>query len=542
MSVTAAVRNRDSKVLANITKFGQQSLRKIAKATGLSKSSVGRSMQAQAKRDQHPESYLWETKAGQAWLCLLVIAMLYVFGLKGNQGAERMSEFLKLVHLDTHVGASPSTLRKMIHQMEELLVKFQKEQEAEQGKKGDPKREVIASGDETWFNGNLLLVLVELSSGYLIMEEEAEDRSYETWNIRAQARLKELNLDVLHFISDRGKSLIKLATAGFGCLSGADIFHAQYGISKWLGRSLHGKLGCASKQLNEAKAKLLKLEEKEAASEEIVAHKQQVKEKQEKFDIVKAGKQAYSEAQQLISATVHVFTIKDNQAQSSEQVEERLEEQAQCFERIALEHSVKDNKCALGKFRRQIKDVASIVDAWWLWTKKSLASDIETGLRTWLLYVLLPVIYWYHQLQKTQNSEMRVLYKAAYQEAYAAYASHHLTKTISKQDLNIWRSWAEWASNNFHRASSAVEGRNGVLAQSYHNRRGLPTQRLSALTVIHNYDTRRNDGSIPAERLFGDQFPDLFDWLLNQISALPLPRRPRQRIRHDPLAVGAVPA
>jgi hypothetical protein len=467
--------------------------------------------------------------------------MLYVFGLKGNQGAERMSEFLTLIRLDSHMGVSPSTLRKMTHQIEELVIEYQKEQEAEQGQRGDSQREIIASGDETWFDGTLLLVLMELRSGYLIMEEEAEDRSYETWHVRAQARLEELELNVVHFISDRGKSLVKLAPAGFGCLAGADIFHAQFDISKWLGRSLFGKLGRASKPLSQATAKLVKLEDKGAAPDKLAAQAQQVEEKQAQFDLIEAGKQAYGETQRRVSAAIHAFAVEDSQPQSSQQVEERLEEQVQSFERIALEHCVKDSKGALGKFSRQIEDLASIVDAWWLWTKTSLPSDIEANLRIWLLYVLLPVIYWFQQLQKTQNAEMRLLYEAAYREAHAVYAAQPLTQTMSKQDLDCWRCWAEWASCNFQRASSAVEGRNGSLAQSYHNRRGLPTQRLRALTVIHNYDTKRSDGSTPAGRLFEKQFPDLFDWLLSRIGALPLPRRSRQRIVHDPLATPAVP-
>ena len=84
INITAAVRNRDSKVIGNIAEFGRRSLRKIAQATGLSKSSVGRSVQSQAKRNKHPESHLWETEEGQAWLRILVIAILYIFGLKGN--------------------------------------------------------------------------------------------------------------------------------------------------------------------------------------------------------------------------------------------------------------------------------------------------------------------------------------------------------------------------------------------------------------------------------------------------------------------------
>jgi hypothetical protein len=203
--------------------------------------------------------------------------------------------------------------------------------------------------------------------------------------------------------------------------------------------------------LREAKAKLVKLGEKETKPDEIAAQERCVREKQEKLDVVEAGKQAYSVVQRTISAVVHAFAVEDNRPQSSEQVEERLEEQAQSLERIALEHSVKDNKDAVGKFRRQIEDVASIVDAWWLWTERSLDDDVGTDVRNWLLYVLLPVIYWYDQLQKTRNPEMKEVYEAALRKAQAAYrqpevAHHPVTQTISKKELDRWRTWAKWAS------------------------------------------------------------------------------------------------
>jgi len=517
-------------------------LRKIAAATGLSKDSVARSLEAVSQRNQYPESHFWETEAGQAWLCLLVIGMLYVFGLKGNQGAERMSEFLKLIRVNTHVGVSPSALRTMLSQMEKLLVEFGQMEEEQQRQKGEAEREIVGSGDETWFNGQMLLVLMDLVSGYLVMEEEAADRSYESWDAKAQSRLQQLGLTVRHFVSDRGQALVKLATASFGCLAGADIFHAQYDISKWLGRSLHGKVGRASKQLKEAEEKRASLAEKKATPQAIAQQEQSLEQYQAELQGIEAGRQAYDEAQRSVSATVHAFSVAENTPQTSEQVENRLEEQAQRFEEIAEEQSVPDNKDVVGKFRRQLKDVASIVDAWWLWTKESLESDLGAELRYWLLYILLPLIYWHHQLHKTQNPEMKKLYAAALQKAQAAYAGHPVTQTMSPHDLDHWRSWAEWTSGNFHRASSAVEGRNGCLAQSYHNGRGLTNPRLAALTTIHNYDTRRRDGSTPAERLYGEQFPDLFAWLLGQMGALPLPRKARHPVVHDPLAVNAVSA
>lgn len=542
MSITAAIRSRDRQVWGHITEFGRQSLRKIAQATGLSKDRVARSLEAVSNRDKYPESHLWETAEGQAWLHRMVDATIYEFGLKGNQGADRVSEFLKRLRVNSHVGVSPTALRQRMRQMEEELAEFQQNQEEEQSQQGE-KRAVVASGDETWFNDKPLLVLMDLTSGYLIMEEEAADRSYETWDTKAQTRLQQLGLQVRHFVSDRGKGLVKLATASLGCWAGADLFHAQYDLSKWLGRSLHGQFGRACKELKEAEAKKASLEEKEAAPENIQQQAQRIEQCQEKLKAIEKGRQAYGQAQRSVSAAVHAFGVEDNRPQSSAQVEKRLEEQVQRFVQIAQEQSVQDKKNAVGKFRRQIKDVASIVDAWWLWTKESLAEfGLTTALSDWLLDSLLPVIYWHHQGHKTQNPDMKKLYQEAWHKAQAAYATHPVTQTMSPEDLDRWCSWAEWTCGNFHRVSSAVEGRNGCLSLSYHNGRGLTNRRLGALTAIHNYDTKRRDGRTPAQRLYGQPFPDLFEWLIGQTSALPLPRKARQPLVHNPLALNAVSA
>jgi len=305
------------------------------------------------------------------------------------------------------------------------------------------------------------------------LEEEAADRSYKTWNAKVQPRLQQLGLRVRHFISDRGKSLVKLALSSLGCKAGADLFHAQYDVSKWLGRALHGKLGRAGKQLKDAEVRLASLEEKKAAPERIAEQKRHIQQTKEKLNTIEEGKGAYRETQLSVSEAVHAFSAQDSTSQTSEQVEKCLEEQVQRFEEIAQEQNVQDKKDAAGKFRRQTRDVASIVDTWWLWTKESLSEhEMDGAIREWLLYVLLPVIYWHHQLHKTQNPEMKKRYEAAWKQAHAAFVAHRVTRTMSKQDLDRWQSW-EWASGNFHRASSAVEGRNGCLAQSYHNGRGL---------------------------------------------------------------------
>lgn len=511
-------------------------MRQIGAAINLTKDSVFRSIAAILKRNNNPESHFWETEVGKVWLNLLVIAMVYEFGIKGNQGADRMSDFCKRIRIDKHIAVSPSRLRETRREIEGLAVEFQQVQEKVQKEK---KRDIIAAGDETWFGNRMLLVLMDLVSGYLVLETEAKNRSYATWLEKANSRLEEMGLQVKHFISDRGKSLIKLATSGFGVCAGADLFHAQYDISKWLGRSLHGKMMRANKQLKDALEKKTTL--KTAAKIEIQEQKiGQCKKKSNKID---AGKKAYDKAQHAISAALHVFSIKDNTAQNSEQVENQLEDAAIHLEQIALDQSVHDKKDVLGKFRRQFKDLASVIDAWWIWTTEDLSKfKLPDTQRHWLLYILLPVIYWHHQFQKTKNPEMKNLYKESWHKAQAVYAVHPITQTMSEANLKHWRSWGEWISNNFHRASSAVEGRNGMLSQCYRNGRGLSNRRLSALTVVHNYDTRRWDGSTPAERLYGGQLPDLFEWLLKRTGALPLPRIRKRGGAPNPLIIQTVAA
>ena len=79
------------------------------------------------------------------------------------------------------------------------------------------------------------------------------------------------------------------------------------------------------------------------------------------------------------------------------------------------------------------------------------------------------------------------------------------------------------------RLLSAVKARNGYLSQANHCARGTPTRRLKVLTVIHNFDLKRADGTTAAERLFGTPFPDLFGWVVERMGALPAhPERPER--------------
>ncbi len=106
------LRQRCQLVYQATQKLGIKSVRALARATHLSKSSVHRLKQRIEGRQQAPESEFWETPEGFEWLRLLVLATVYIFGIKQGVGSEVISEFFDLLRLNRQVGVSPTALRR----------------------------------------------------------------------------------------------------------------------------------------------------------------------------------------------------------------------------------------------------------------------------------------------------------------------------------------------------------------------------------------------------------------------------------------------
>ena len=124
------IRERCQKVLQCLSEKTHQSLRAIAAATGIPKSSVHRHLKTMERRQQYAESYLWETVEGANWLRLLVFAVIYCFGIKGGIGAESLSAFFHLVHLEGQFGCSASALRDLEVRVKEQIITYGQTQSA----------------------------------------------------------------------------------------------------------------------------------------------------------------------------------------------------------------------------------------------------------------------------------------------------------------------------------------------------------------------------------------------------------------------------
>jgi hypothetical protein len=515
-------------IFNSICEHGTQSVRHLAARTGLSKSSVHRHLQAMDRRDRSPESSLWETPEGRSWLIRLVVATLFVFGLKRGVGAETLSEFFRRLHLEEQVACSPSALRTVMHLMERLILGIAAAWEKDGIAHGEI-RPVIGAVDETFLQ-QMMLVFMDLATGYLLMEEVAADRSYDTWYDRTNERLTTFGTAVLYMVSDRAKALIKLADAGLGCPSIPDLFHLGHDLAKGYSLAIFGRLRQAKQALEQARRALEKVPKSaqtdpdQSAQARIAACISAVNHWQE---VGRAWRQHLSK----LSAVLHPWRLADSLRQTSQAVEEQLRAALKAIETLLESNGLPMKQDILAKVRKQLAGISALVDFWWQTVRQDLTQLAMTPKWTqWAEELLLPLEYWREQLRRTRHPVQKAQIALVLQAVEEAFERHPCTRQLNPEVLAAWKSWAAEHAKAFQRTSSAVEGRNGSLSQMHHNHRGLPTRRYPVWTALHNFDCRATDGTTPASRFFRRSFPDLFESVLSQIDELPMPRQRRQAL------------
>ena len=513
-----------------IREHGKQSIRSLADRIGLSKSSVHRHLQAIDRRDRSPESSLWETKAGRTWLIRLVVATLLVFGLKRGVGAETISEFFGRLHLEAHVGCSPSALRRVMHTLERLILETTAAWEKEGIAHGEI-RPVIGAVDETFLQ-RMMLVFMDLATGYVLMEEVAADRSFATWYDRANERLMTFGTEVLSLVSDRAKALIKLAHTGLGCLSIPDVFHLSHDLAKGYSLAIFGRLRQAKRDLEQAKQRLGVLQKNAQGDRVQVAQAQaRVAACATSANHWQGVGSAWRQRLSNVSRILHPWRLADSTRQTSKEVEEQLGAELEVIETLLETNGLPRKKDTLDKVQKQLTGISALVDFWWQTVRQDLEQMAMTPRWTqWAEALLLPLMYWQEQLRRTRHPGQKAQIALVLQAVEEMFERHPCTRQLKPELLAGWKAWAAEHAKAFQRASSAVEGRNGYLSQMQHNHRGLPMRRYQVWTALHNFDCRAVDGTTPASRFFRRSFPDLFESVLSQIDELPMPRQRRQAL------------
>lgn len=533
--MTLTLRERGQRVAHQLVEVGGK-LSDLAAATGISKSAVHRHQKAIARRNCYPESSWWETEVGSAWLKRLVLGVVYYFGIKQGVGSKALSEFLQGLHLEQHVGCSPSCLNGLKQSLRDGICAYEASQK--EACVLPPGSGICVGGDETFF-GLPILVMMELSSGYLLTEVEQPNRSYETWKASIEGWWSKSGWKCRYMVSDAAKALIKLATDGLASVSVADLFHQLRALSQPLGSAL-GRCKSKLHKEREVLSSRLKKAKNEAQHTELSQDLEQLNLKIEAFE---TDHQTYHQALQSVSTQIHPFELETQQWRIASELPAALAPALEQLSTLAQTYGTDKASPAIATFKRQIPDLGIGLTAWWQWVQEAVkAQTDQPEVQAWVLHGLLPWVYWHQQADKTRQPQLKALYQKASEQAHAKLIATSQPQPMEALQLQQWLVWAQDMASKYQRTSSAVEGRNGYLSRLHHCSRGFSPQSLQVLTIIHNFDLKRADGTTAAQRLFGQPFPDLFEWVLEQSSELPLPRQSHKSQQAQPKLVLVFPA
>ena len=375
-------------------------------------------------------------------------------------------------------------------------------------------------------------------SGYILLESKTSDRKYQTWFEQVQVAFSQIGATVSiksfkSLVSDRALALIQLAEQGLGCPSLPDLFHGMRCLSRSIGARLGGQLARTKRQFRQTNREITARHLKKKPIS-LTLNQRQAR-LQEQYYFLEKGVETYHNLLHQISTIVHPFAIDGSGFQTGVDVTKALRALLPLLAALGQTYQLAKIEKALEQFSCQILGMAAGINLWWQAVEQSLLTkEIDELTQNWLVSCLLPEVYWLAQWKKTKNRDLRQAYQKAYEKAHQELLAHQLTLALTNVEVEQWRDWASLMIAQFQRTTSAIEGRNGYLSRLHHSGRGLSESDLEVLTIIHNFDLRRADGSTAAQRFFGRTFPELFPWLIEKMGDLPSPSQPRKLVNLTP--------
>ena len=360
-------------------------------------------------------------------------------------------------------------------------------------------------------------------------------------------------------VSDRAKALIKLGDKDYlNCPSMPDLFHFQQTLARKAGTVIGRAWKKAAATFEQKKKDKVYYSQRKA--------------EEDRFYWQDNCRRRYRKAIEQIHKAVHAFDENGRWHKSSEirhqigqgiiQVEQALINSRalhkDCTDLTQVKKQLQEDGLTnsdIEKLTKQIPGMLKGIQHWQQWTQQGLqqfvVKSFEQGyfpqatksqVQSFLFHYLLPFVYWQVMRSrlsgKAKDKQLRIWYDQRVSEAHEKLKQAPLMEQLTEEQYSHCYHWATRICRSFQRASSQVEGRNGHLTFIHKANRGLTQQRLKVLTVVHNFDIRGTDNKTPAERLFQSEFPDLFEFILEDVTGF---AEPRLR-KHKPLIVNTVRA
>lgn len=429
-------------------------------------------------------SAFFESPAGLAFLRRLVVAAVFCMSFLGDQGCRRVSRFLELLGLDALIASSHSTIARITRCLELETVTWADEQ-LDALAEGVELQPCTLLCDETFHRGEVCLVAIEASSGFILSERYSADRKLSSWLDAVQRPLERARLDPVLVSTDGARALIAL-TEELGADRLPDLFHVRRDLSRLLRRARE-------------------IADVDEDDDEVIAARAHVS---------------------MIADALQITSIETGRAWSVDARREFVMEHLEALRSSSLLAVLEGGDVTrLGNLLEDLETLLNSLTGWSelcdeLFTARALDEASQRLIRE----QIMPRLDLERRLTRARRSEERELVlmtqekleRHEMRDPIAAPTPRRELEAIGAQLVGL-----------FHRGNSAVEGRNAMLRRSFELKRGLSQRRLSTLTAVHNFAQRRRDGTTAAERLFGRKHDDLFEYLVEALPELSRPGRRR---------------
>jgi PAS domain-containing protein len=527
------------------------SQRQYAKEHDIPRSTLGDWLREEFPQHLDPEMVcFFRGSAGYAFLRRLVLALLVVFHHRNAVGLRQIGDFLELVELDHFVGASYGALYSLDTRLQDNLILFGKEERqtlAAAMKASGTVKDIGLCCDENFHGPHICLVGIEPVSNFIVVEVYADQRDSVTWAVAINTGLDGLPVRLVCLISDQASGLVCCALTELEVQHHPDLMHLQCNLGKPILLPLARPISQAEKDLEKARQQEQRLEQADEKKPSSVTVEMWVAniqaEDQAKADLEQAQQRLDEAVEQIreVSRVYHPFDRETAVPVTAEQMQAKLGEPLERLQEVVEEAGLGERAQQAVPKAREGWVVLLVGCLAWYWTlvrekleELDLSKEQEQALRE----SLMAGYYWERASDKEKDPQQRQrLKEMALRLKEKAWAKGSLLAALDAAEKKEVEAVARACAELFCRSSSCVEGRNGRLSLFHHGQTRLSQKRLAALTVIHNYVVRREDGTTAAERFFGHKHRDAFTWLLESLPDLP---RPAANRRKQIAAEGAV--
>jgi hypothetical protein len=510
------LRKKAKKIFLIISSNFHKTIREIAEETSIPKSSVHRSLASQKKRINSVGHDFFETEIGAEFLRRLFYCVIFIFGIQAGVGSETISLFFSTMLLTFYVASSASCIRGVKKELRSQTETYGEQHMAEVIARCKEK-ELHLGGDETFFGKSVIVVLMELVSGFIFTEALTSNRTYKTWWNAIKDKLKNVTKK-LSFTSDGGNVLKKLGKK-IKCENNMDLFHFLNDPKKLFATKFHSKRS----SINAKKKDLLKtpLDVEKDQEQALLAL-------DDKLVVINKGQKAYKNTMFAISTQLHPFK-NTFEPKNSKELSNELHNHKKVFAEIAHTCEIKDTKKLIERFGNRIEPSSLLNDLWHSWVEQSiLCKTKDPEIQIWAKAILLPYFYFKEQYRKSKRKpSFRIHYNKLAKKAKQLLDAHPLTNKYLNED---WENWGKAMALKYQRSTSAIEGRNAKLSQHYFLSRGILAAHMLTLTIIHNFWIKRHDKTTASKRLCDYTPPDLFEHLLQNMPDVPIPRQPASKL------------